>query len=62
MADRKPEVGTEKEVGCCPQTRLGQWGSAEGPKCLQSNNAKPMLQNTKSSEPIRGIQPADLPC
>ena len=32
MADRTPEAGTEKGVECCPQTRLGQWGPAEGPK------------------------------
>jgi hypothetical protein len=37
-------------------------GPAEGPKCLQSNNAEPMLRNTNSSELIRGIRPAELPC
>jgi hypothetical protein len=62
MADRTPEVGTENGVECCPQTRLGQWARRKGPKCLQSNNAEPMLRNTKSSELIRGFQPADLPC
>ena len=56
-----PEVGTAKGVVCCPQTRWAN-GPAGGPKCLQSNNAEPMLLNTKSSELIRGIQPADLPC
>jgi hypothetical protein len=40
----------------------GQWGPAEGPKCLQSNNAEPMLHNKNCSELIRGIQPAELPC
>jgi hypothetical protein len=59
MADRTPEVGTEKGVECCPQTRLGQWAWRKGPKCLPSNNAEPMLRNTKSSELIRGFQPAD---
>jgi hypothetical protein len=45
-----------------PQTGLGQDAPAEGTKCLQSNSAGPMLPNTKSSELIRGMQPAELPC
>ena len=33
-----------------------------GTKCLQSNNAGPMLRNTDYLGLIRGIQPADLLC
>ena len=34
---------------------------AEGDKCLHSNDAGPMLRNTKYSELIQEIQRADLP-
>ena len=44
-----------------PSNTAGQSDPAEGPKCLQSNNAEPMLRNTKTSELIRGFQPAGLP-
>jgi predicted acylesterase/phospholipase RssA len=42
-------------AGNAPERRVG-------PKCLQSNNAEPMLRNTKSSDLIRGFQPAELAC
>jgi predicted acylesterase/phospholipase RssA len=40
-------------AGNAPERRVG-------PKCLQSNNAETMLRNTKSSDLIRGFQPAEL--
>ena len=43
-------------------SKQGWEAPAEGTECLQLNNAGPTLRNTKSSELIRGIQPADLPC
>jgi hypothetical protein len=62
MADRTPEVGTEKGVECCPQARLANGVRWKGLNAYNRNNAEPMLRNTKSSELIRGIQPAELPC
>jgi hypothetical protein len=60
---RKITAGTKGGVARRPHAAGPMEARREkGTKCRQPNNAEPMPRNTKCSELIRRIQPAEAPC
>jgi hypothetical protein len=51
-----------KETNVALKHSWAAYGPAEGPKCLQLNNAKRMRRITKFSEMIQRIRPVDPMC